>query len=806
MKNDISRQNDGVLGGGRAFHVYCLQPFLPPLILVAVLLFVLLIGVVPARSAETAAVPKPDVIRAKLEEVKQQTIDEAVGIDTIAEMIRTVKSQAEKAGQCVEAGQAEIDKLGQTLETLGEETAEEAPEVRQKRQSQKEKKLAREKVLAECRLLKLQAGELQAELENRRNLLARKRFFHRDRDIVELLATKPDLHGQWLREIGDSIVQRHGLTELSPLVMVIGLAVTCSVALSSLKARRLLMVTGAGQKMLQAVLAGLRAYLPFLLPLLTLVSYFQLVTRELPYRSYLVDWGYVLCVYFFLRLLVRIFTRPAEGGETFFDLPPKLLTTFRRYLKLASLLLAVTFFFLSSRSEAVYSPSFLLSRLTVVTLLCLVIIRLIWLIKDIPGRERIGRWARYLVTPFFLATVMAQWLGYDNVSQYLLVNLVKTLGAVLFFICVKHVMGECCRRLSYGSEGWPNRIRSYFGLEAYEVGTSFLWMMLLVNALITVVLFFSIIRIWSISHELPARISDFLVNGFTVGQIPIVPLRIFMGLLLFLVFWTIARWLKNQIRKNIAKETHFSKSARDAFVTISGYFIFGIALILGLAAAGVNFTSLTVIAGALSVGIGFGLQNIINNFVSGLILLFERPIRRGDWIIVSGTEGYVKKISVRSTVISTFDRADVIVPNSELISSQVTNWMLSDRKGRVRVPVGVAYGSDTELVKNLLLETAYGHPDVVTDGSVPEPLVLFMGFGDSSLDFELRCYIKDVDNRLRSRSDLNFAIDAAFRANGVQIPFPQRDVHVRDYPPEGRSEKTGERGEDDPFAGGRTRS
>lgn len=796
-----------VPGGGTAPFARCLQPFSSSVILVAGLLFVLLVGVAPALSAENEAVTKPDTIRTRLEEIKQQTIDETVGIDTIAEMIRTVKGLADKAGQCVEASQTEIDKLGQTLETLGEETAEEAPEIRQKRQSQKEKKLAREKVLAECRLLKLQAGELQAELENRRNLLARKRFFHRDQDIVELLATKPDHHGQWLGKIGDIIAKRHGLTELPPLVMVIGLAVTLSVALASLKARRLLVVAaGEGHKMLRVVLAGVRVYLPILLPLLILVSYFQLVTRELPYRSYLVDWGYVLCIYLFLLLLVRIFTRPAENGATFFDLPPKLLTTSRRYLKLASLLLAIAFFFLSSRSETAYTPSFLLIRLIVVTLLCLVLIRLIWLIRYIPDMERTGRWARFLVTPFFLATIMAQWLGYINVSQYLLVNLVKTLGAVLFFICVKYVMGECCRRLSYGSVGWPDRVRSYFGLETYEVGTSFLWLLFLVNVLFTVVLFFSIVRIWSISHELPARMSDFFVNGFTVGQIPIVPLRIFMGLLLFLVFWTIARWLKNQIRRNIAKETHFSKSARDAFVTISGYFIFGIALILGLAAAGVNFTSLTVIAGALSVGIGFGLQNIINNFVSGLILLFERPIRRGDWIIVSGTEGYVKKISVRSTVISTFDRADVIVPNSELISSQVTNWMLSDRKGRVRVPVGVAYGSNTELVKNLLLEAAYGLPDVVTDGSVPDPFVLFMGFGDSSLDFELRCYIKDVDTRLRSRSDLNFAIDAAFRAHGVQIPFPQRDVHVRDYPSEGKSEKTGERGEGDPFAGERPRS
>ncbi len=131
---------------------------------------------------------------------------------------------------------------------------------------------------------------------------------------------------------------------------------------------------------------------------------------------------------------------------------------------------------------------------------------------------------------------------------------------------------------------------------------------------------------------------------------------------------------------------------------------------------------------------GAGLLGRVNNFVSGLILLFERPIKRGDWIIVGNTEGYVKKISVRSTIIQTFDKSDVIVPNSELISSQVTNWMLHDIRGRVVVPVGVAYGRDTGLVKELMLEVANSHPRVITDGSVPKPRVLFMEFGDSSLN------------------------------------------------------------------------
>jgi small-conductance mechanosensitive channel len=160
--------------------------------------------------------------------------------------------------------------------------------------------------------------------------------------------------------------------------------------------------------------------------------------------------------------------------------------------------------------------------------------------------------------------------------------------------------------------------------------------------------------------------------------------------------------------------------------------------------------------------------------------MFERPIKKGDWILVGSTEGYVKKISIRSTIVQTFDRSDVIVPNSELISSQVTNMMFDDQRGRVRVSVGVAYGSDTELVQRLLLDVAHAHQQVITDESAPEPRVFFQAFGESSLDFDLLAHIREIDLKLRVRSELNMAVDKAFREHGIEIPFPQRDVHMKE--------------------------
>jgi small-conductance mechanosensitive channel len=170
---------------------------------------------------------------------------------------------------------------------------------------------------------------------------------------------------------------------------------------------------------------------------------------------------------------------------------------------------------------------------------------------------------------------------------------------------------------------------------------------------------------------------------------------------------------------------------------------------------------------------------VVNNFVSGIILLVERPVKVGDWVVVGEHQGYVSRIKVRATELTTFDRANVFVPNSELISNVVTNMTYADKLGRIIIPVGVAYGSDTRKVQQLLVDVASAHPAILSD---PEPTAMFRGFGDSALDFELRCFLEDVESTVAVTSDLCFAIDDSFCAAGIEIPFPQRDVNVRQFP------------------------
>ncbi len=214
------------------------------------------------------------------------------------------------------------------------------------------------------------------------------------------------------------------------------------------------------------------------------------------------------------------------------------------------------------------------------------------------------------------------------------------------------------------------------------------------------------------------------------------------------------------------------------------YVILVVALFVGLAVIGVDLTKIAIVAGALGVGVGFGLQNIVNNFVSGLILLFERTIKVGDYIeLASGITGEVRDINIRSTIVTTNDNVDIVVPNSELVSNSVTNWTLREAVRRIRIPFGVAYGSDKERVRAAALEAAATVEHTLqTEGRYPE--VWLVGFGDSSLNFELIVWLTAtaVKRPARIAAEYNWAIETALRKHGLEIPFPQRDLHVRSAP------------------------
>jgi len=259
-------------------------------------------------------------------------------------------------------------------------------------------------------------------------------------------------------------------------------------------------------------------------------------------------------------------------------------------------------------------------------------------------------------------------------------------------------------------------------------------------------------------------------QSLTVGRV------LFLILLILLVFAAEAL-LRRQLIRRILSRTHLSPSLQYAVARFTGYGIVALGLYISLKMVGIDLSSLALVAGAVSVGIGFGLQNIIHNFVSGLIILAERPIAIGDRVEVEGVAGRVSEINLRSTTVVTNDIISIIVPNSAFVSGKVINWSHGDPKVRIRIPVGVAYGSNPDHVRRVLLRVAAEHPTVLRD---PAPQVFFDSFGDSALNFELAVWTAEmVTAPRRFRSDLNFAIARALREEGIEIPFPQRDLHLR---------------------------
>jgi small-conductance mechanosensitive channel len=269
------------------------------------------------------------------------------------------------------------------------------------------------------------------------------------------------------------------------------------------------------------------------------------------------------------------------------------------------------------------------------------------------------------------------------------------------------------------------------------------------------------------------RVLDYPVfpsSGITVASL--LALVLLFGLVVLA-----ERVVRRYFITRLLRGTHLEPALQFALARVMGYALLGLGFYISLQMVGVNLNSLAFVAGAVGVGLGFGLQNIISNFISGLIILAERPIAIGDRVEIGGVAGQVREISLRSTTVITNDNMAIIVPNADFITQRVTNWSYEDPRVRFRIPFGVAYGTDLSKLRQLMLEVADEHPKALKD---PKPELFFVGFGDSSLNFELGVWSSEVTTSPRRfRSDLFFAIEKKLRENGIEIPFPQHDLHVR---------------------------
>ena len=393
-----------------------------------------------------------------------------------------------------------------------------------------------------------------------------------------------------------------------------------------------------------------------------------------------------------------------------------------------------------------------------------------------PQSARTNGWPRWLFAAiaFVAVGIMATvGLGYISLGRFIGTQIVTT-GGLFVFVTLVHLTAEFVSsprpKLTETDEEAANRtvLGATLGV---TIGLALDLLVLLIGIPL-------LLLQWGYEWaEVRSWVSSALL-GFQIGEIKVSLLSVFISIAILVVGILFTRLLRGMFERRSAYVFTSGSGTRDSIATVLTYAGFVLSLIAAVSYLGFNLSNLALIAGALSVGIGFGLQSVANNFVSGLILLAERPIKVGDWIVVGDREGRVQRISVRSTQIRTFDRSTVIVPNADLITGQVINWDHGDTLGRVMIDVGVAYGTDPRKVIELLTQIGKDHPmTLMSDAS---PLVAFEGFGDSSMDFSLRVLIYDIKNVIKVRTDLRVAIVEKFNEEKIEIPFPQRDVHLKE--------------------------
>jgi len=375
----------------------------------------------------------------------------------------------------------------------------------------------------------------------------------------------------------------------------------------------------------------------------------------------------------------------------------------------------------------------------------------------------------------------AELSGFHNLSSFILSGFIITLFSSYIFWSLLSLNEKSAQWINTSTNIIGIRMRGFLNISRDQGKSKLGVYQLFFDALFWIGFLMIIFQVWDPTGTVLGTISSYATDGIPMGDIRIIPTNIIAGIIAFVVLTAITGWVKVWIEKRWLRQITADRGARDALVTIVGYAGFTISLLVGLSIGGINITGLAVVAGALSVGIGFGLQSIANNFVSGIILLFERPIKSGDFISVGDVEGYVRKISIRATEIETLDNQDMLIPNAELVSGRVTNWVLHNPYGRLKLKIGVAYGSDVKKVISILQDIASSNSQVITDGRASPPKALFMGFGDSSLEFELRVRILDIKKRYDVLSELNLGVNDAFIKEDIEIPFPQRDIHIKDW-------------------------
>lgn len=525
-----------------------------------------------------------------------------------------------------------------------------------------------------------------------------------------------------------------------------------------------------------------KRYVFLLLPITTMAVLLHVLLFDVEPTPIIVSLAYSSFIYILTIALANFFIYlPSDKSSRSIDGAVR-RRIFGRFLSVSTIIFAGYVGALFLRNQQLTQVLVDLIRTSYITLLVFATFWLSWAVFKLPviserGNSFLIMMAKLILLIGFITLVSAEWLGYHNSTAFIIKGLVLSVFFVIFAWGVAVLFGHIFHVFEDNRYKVSQVLRNITKTKPYAVFIELYMLRIAFYILFVAMSIIILMHIWGVSLYIIDKFQTALVEGVTVIGVTVYPLQVAAGFATFSFIHLLGRIYAARVaRKNLYGTQH---DTQVALASVVNYVSFTLATVIALLVAGVNFTGLAIIAGALSVGIGFGLQNVANNFLSGLILLIQKPVKPGDRVVVGQFEGFITRIRLLQTQIKTQEREDVMVPNSDLTSQPVTNYMFRDSFWRVTCRVGVAYGSDTDLVSKLLYEVASKHPDVIQE-EPNAPSVLFKDFGDSALLFELWVIIRDVNKKYYVGSDLNFEIDRKFRQHNVVIAFPQRDLHIKE--------------------------
>ncbi|MEM7764707.1 MAG: mechanosensitive ion channel domain-containing protein [Pseudomonadota bacterium] len=730
------------------------------------------------------------VVEQRLDEIGTRLEQQDVTQNDLNRYRDSIVRIAEDAALCVETTQPQRDQLKERLDVFVDLSPDTNAALFDQSIEVRNRFDEAQALLLACQEFVTDAGTLLDDINEKITELAARYLWQRGESLPGLLAHAGEVIAGWPDAIRGGMTPQLGegitILELLWLLIIVGALAVAVGLFARMRFNRWFDAAGyanAAPRLSALLPKPLATHAPMLLLGAGLILTLYICTTNASMAIAAVRAAMAILMFGVGCVIIDWATGPLSPAASLAGFYPDHVLPLRRRLRLFVLVLVASFVVLGESwlGVSMTVDEQPLARAIVIIALCASLWTVVAYLGNVRGltRYRVVRFAGLVCLAVALLAII---FGYRNFASYLTHGAVRTATAIIVIWILLWLVFALFEALIEGRTPLSRRVRDMVSSSDSESRTGFGLMQLSADVIIWLGFAVYLVYVWDSSGVQLDQLRSLAVEGKKIGEIELVPLQLVYGILSFSLLIALTGWVKRLIDKRWLRHMNMDRGARDAMVTLSGYIGFVIAILIGLNVAGINLGGLALIGGGLALGIGFGLQAIASNFVSGLILLFERPIKAGDFVTVGETEGFVRRIRIRATDIETLDNQNVLVPNSELVSGRVTNWVLRNPQGRLRIRVGVAYGSDIELVRSIMEQVGREHEDVISDGGAPAPRALFMGFGDSSLDFELRVRVRRIEKRFSVISDINFKLEKAFRDHNITVPFPQRDLHLISLP------------------------